>query len=109
MSLFDAPVAPSNLDSIILKTKKEVWWVFREDTVARKVYVINYLGASNIEKELDLSMNPFQDAINYAATLQNVVQGVITAYGVTRRAVLGKCCGGIGYQGFIEGIGVVGS
>ena len=102
-------VIPSYVDSMLLKEEhKEVGMLFREDTLAGKVYVIKHLGGSNIEEELDLKMNPFQDPFNNAAILQNVIQGTITAYGITRRAVFGNCCRGNGNQGFIEGIGVVG-
>jgi len=99
----------SNLDSVIQKNILWIYFLVREDTIARKVYKITELGKNNEEEEIDLSIDPFSGLL--FPSLANTRQGAITAYGVTRRAIIGNCCNATGdylLQGGIEGIGVVG-
>jgi len=97
----------SNLDSIISKRYLSLEFLIREDTMARKVFIIDIISRTNVEIELDLAMNPFQHGLYYSPPLQNAIYGNISEYGVRRRCLVGSCCGS-DFQGFIEGIGPVG-
>ena len=106
----DNPALHSNLDSVIRKNIREVSYLVSEDTITRKIYKIRELGKNNEEEVFDLSIDPFQ-GLSLFTSLANIRQGSISAYGVTRRAIIGNCCNATGdylLQGGIEGIGVVG-